>query len=164
MSFIPEGHSIPETPSRYTKVKEGQTVRLRIISPTITDGWLRWTVEPKPVRWRRNEEQPVRGDWKDENPKYIWILTVWNYASEQVEVFEISQKSIMEAIEQYAKDEDYGHPNRYDLKIGRTGSGLETKYTVVASPPKDIAPEVGEQFKDLPNLDALFSGEDPFKS
>lgn len=160
--FIPTGHEIPETPSRYTKVKDGQTVRLRIISSTITDGWLRWTVEPKPIRWKRNEAEPVRADWKDEHPKYMWVLIVWNYNSNQVEVWEITQKQIMKQIEKFANDEDYGHPNAYDLKVSREGTGIETEYSVVARPPEPVDEAVGANFVDLPNLDALFTGDDPF--
>jgi hypothetical protein len=165
--FIPETVEIPSGGGgRYTKVKEGETLKLRIISETITEGYVGWTNEPKPVRWRKSEEMPNRSDWKaDDRPKYFWVVTLFNHNTSQIEIWEITQKSIMESLKSYSKDEDYGHPKGYDLKVTRKGKGLETTYDVIASPPKAVADEVHAAILGCrPDIDALFTGEDPFKN
>lgn len=44
--------------------------------------------------------------------------------------------SIFRQIKDYAMDEDFGDPTKYDIKIKKEGSGRETKYTIMASPKK----------------------------
>ena len=44
--------------------------------------------------------------------------------------------SIAKQIKALAKNEDYGCPENYDIKINRTGKGLETRYTISPSPKK----------------------------
>ena len=62
-------------------------------------------------------------------------------------------------------DTDWGDPREYDIKILRTGDGLETKYTVSPKPKKDL-PEAAKFEYDLMNikLEKLLTGEDPFES
>jgi hypothetical protein len=163
-SFIPEGHKMPSAKSRYTKVKEGETLKLRVLSLQITDGFVRWSIDNKPVRWRNGEDEPAGFDFKDEKARYFWALVVWNYETSQTEVWEITQKSILEDLRKYANDEDWGHPNTYDLRITRTGVGLETKYAMTALPHKKMSKEVEDAMNNsFPNVDALFTGDDPFE-
>ena len=45
----------------------------------------------------------------------------------------------------------------YDISITRTGESMETKYSVVPKPKKDITPEQGEIIDGATlNLEALF--------
>jgi hypothetical protein len=61
--------------------------------------------------------------------------------------------------------EDYGDLRNYGLKITRTGSKLETKYEVIAAPPKPLDPAITQLSADTPvDLAALFRDESPFKS
>ena len=87
---------------------------------------------------------------------------VWNYETESVQVWEITQKSIMDALATITNDPDFGHPNNFDLKITRTGEGLDTQYGVIPiSSPLDpnLEPLLANPGV---NLEALFKGEDPF--
>ena len=62
-----------------------------------------------------------------------------------------------------AKDEDWGDPRKYDLKIVRNGEGLETSYAMTPSPHKKLAAEIIEAFKNTTvDMSALYRGEDPF--
>jgi len=61
------------------------------------------------------------------------------------------------------KDEDYGDPTGYDIKINKTGEGKETEYSLVAAPPKSVTKDMAEAFDAVTcNLNALFDGEDPW--
>ena len=47
----------------------------------------------------------------------------------------------------------------------RTGEDLETEYSVIPSPKKKLDPEIAKTFKEMTiNLDALYSGENPFEA
>lgn len=161
--FIPEGYSEPTSGGgRYTKIEEGKKVKLRVLASPV-QGFERWTVEPKPIRFRKMEEQPNRNDWKDDQPKLFWAMPVWNYTSEQVEVWSITQKSIRQELVALASNEDWGDPHEYDITVSRTGSGLETKYQVHPSPHRQLEDFALRAFEKIaPNLDALFTGDDPF--
>ena len=162
-TFIPDNYSEPTSGGgRYTKIEEGQKVKLRVLDRPI-QGWLRWTVEPKPVRWPIDQQEPKRSDWKDDPAKLFWAMPVWNYKSEQVELWEVTQKTIRLEITSLAQNEDWGSPLEYDITVSRTGSGLETKYQVHPSPHRqtdDLVVKAFEKF--APNMEALFLGEDPF--
>jgi hypothetical protein len=64
---------------------------------------------------------------------------------------------IYKAIRALATNEEWGDPSGYDVTITRTGSGKETKYTVVPSPAKSMTDEEKKLVADA-NLDlgALF--------
>ena len=164
MSFIPEGYQEPTSSGgRYTKIEEGKKVKVRILGSPI-QGFEKWTVEPKPVRWRTIEQEPPRGDWKpNEQAKLFWAMPVWNYISDQIELWQITQKTIRQEIAALAQNEEWGDPTEYDLTIGRTGSGLETKYQVHPSPHRQTEDMILKAYaNNKPNLEALFSGDDPF--
>ena len=52
-----------------------------------------------------------------------------------VKVYE-APSQVYQTIKANALDEDYGNPQTYDIKLKKTGSGLKTEYTVLASPKK----------------------------
>ena len=61
------------------------------------------------------------------------------------------------------KDEDWGDPRKYDLKIVRNGEGLETSYAMTPSPHKKRSDEINDAVKNTKvDMSALFRGEDPF--
>ena len=157
---------MPSSKGRYTKVKEGETLKLRVLSLQIVDGFCRWTNDNKPIRGRNGEDEPAGFDFREgDKAKYFWALVVWNYETEQSEVWEITQKSILDSLRNYATDEDWGHPNTYDLKISRTGAGLETSYALTALPHKAMTKKVEDAMNtDFPDVHALFTGDDPFQA
>jgi len=161
--FIPENYSEPSSGSgHYTKIEEGKKVKLRVLASPI-QGFLKWTTEPKPVRWPLTDKEPQRKDWKDDNAKLFWAMPVWNYGTSQIEVWEVTQKSIRQEIASLAQNEDWGSPVEYDLTVSRTGSGLETKYQVHPSPHRQQDDLVQAAYaKSAPKLEALFTGDDPF--
>ena len=82
----------------------------------------------------------------------------------------------------FAKDEDYGDPTQYDIKIQKEGTGRDTRYSVTASPRRseistheqelvDALPSMEEINKILPadeikkmNLDCFDNDDDDFGS
>lgn len=169
--FLPKGYEVPKTAGNYFKLEKGDN-RFRVLSSAIV-GWEYWTCDKKPIRSRT----PFKGvpadakleDVKDNNgvvirqefrPKHFWAFIVWNYASEKVQVMEITQATIMEPMGTLAKNAKWGSPQGYDIVITATGDGFEREYSVVPEPHSQAPKaDISGVF-----LDALYRGEDPFNS
>lgn len=156
--FLPEGYETPQSGGNFMKLQDGEN-KIRILSRPIV-GWLDWK-DKTPYRFpmKQKPEKPM-----DKNPiKHFWAFIVWNYNDQAVQILEITQQSIQAAIANLSKDEDWGAPFEYDIKITKKGKDLETKYTVTPIPKKPIADNIKQAALDKPcYLDALFSGSDPW--
>ncbi|NBV95701.1 MAG: hypothetical protein EBR90_02790 [Actinobacteria bacterium] len=163
--MFPSNYTPPESGSessgKYTKIKENEPVKLRILSEAIT-GYNYWTNDNKCIRSElRFESTPNIRD--GEKQKHFWAFKVWNYNTKQIEIWEITQSSIRDTLWSYWKDDEYGDLRGYPLKITRTGKALETKYQVIAGQIKPLDEEIAIESANTPvNLHALYSGENPF--
>jgi hypothetical protein len=140
-------------------------VRLRFLGIGIT-GFESWTTDNKPIRWETKPEELPANVRKQEGYQPIKRFlagAVYDYASDEFKILQITQRTLMDQLFKYMSDEDYGDPTGYDIKIGKTGEGKETKYTLVPSPPKPLKSSVLERFDETPcDLSQLFEGGDPF--
>ena len=156
--FMPEGYEVPSS-SNYLKLQPGDN-KFRIVSKPII-GWLDWD-EKKPLRFHMQNKPQASID-PAKPIKHFWAMSVWDYKSNKVSILEITQKTIQTAIEGLARNTDWGTPLNYDLTVTKTGSGMDTEYSVIPIPPKPLPEEIqtvilGTQV----NLEALFEGKDPF--
>jgi hypothetical protein len=175
--FLSDDYKVPST-SRYMKFQAGEN-RFRILG-SFTDetaimGLEYWKATPdggrKPIRVAMGvaipitelEENPKTGEL--DMPKHFWALPVYNYQDGQVQILEITQKTIQSSIRDLSKNKKWGNPGEYDIVVGKSGEGLETKYTVVPDPKEELSEVIKEAHKGTKiNIMALFSGEDPFNS
>lgn len=134
-------------------------------------GWEAWTLDKKPVRWAY-DNQPMTQDLIDANcydpkskegqsEKHFWAFKVWNYQDKEVQVLSITQASIQRALTDLINSDDWGPLEEYDVVVKRTGKSLETRYSVQATPPKEL-PQDAKDFDKKCNLEALLTNEDPF--
>jgi len=147
-SFLPAGYEAPETSNGFMKFEDGDST-FRVLSSAIT-GWEFWTNDNKVVRSKEfpMETPNIKLD-KSSKPtkaKHFWAFTVWNYATESVQVLHIAQKSIQTDILNLVNDEDWGNPKEYDMKVTRTGKELLTKYQISPKPKKPITEEQAEAY------------------
>lgn len=149
-----------------SKLEQGKEYRLRFVRPGIT-GFGGWTVEKKPIRFEFHPEAlppnlaPDLGG-KVQLKRFIAGL-VYDYTAEDFKILEITQRTLMEQLYKYAKDSDYGDPLGYDIKLTREGEKMDTKYTLVAAPPKPLEKAIAEKAAEVVcNLQALYDGTDPF--
>lgn len=157
-NFLPQDYEAPQGASSYMKLQDGEN-KIRILSKPII-GWLDWK-DKKPYRFRMNNrpEKPMG----DSPIKHFWAFIVWNYADQAIQILEITQATIQKSIQNLSKDDDWGAPFFYDLKISRKGKDLNTEYTVTPSPKKDLPDEIKKAALEKPaNLEALFEGADPW--
>lgn len=157
--FLPQGYEPPASGGNYMKFEKGEN-RFRILSRPII-GWEDWE-DKKPVRFRMDAkpEKPI----DPKKPiKHFWAMAVWNYKTSRVQVLEITQSSIQKAVKALADDADWGNPLEYDIKVVRTGDGMDTEYQTNPVPHKPLTDEIKEQVAQVKvNLEALYDGGDPF--
>jgi hypothetical protein len=161
MNFLPKNYEAPVSEGDYFKFKKGKNT-FRILSPAIV-GFEYWTREKKPVRateaWEEVPED-AKVNEKGGFQKHFWAFIVWNYEAKKVQIMEITQRTIQDAITAYVENPKWGDPTKYDLVVEAKGDGLEREYTTIAEPHSEGP---GADISHI-NLEALFYSEDPFKS
>lgn len=160
MNFLPEDYESPKSNSGYMKIQEGDN-KIRILTSPII-GWEDWTPDRKPIRFRR-EAKPDKPLDPKKPLKHFWAFIVWDYATSRISILEITQASVRKAIESLSRDEDWGSPFNYDIKITRSGKGVDTEYEVKPVSLRELDLKIKEEFEKLPIcLEELFVGGDPF--
>lgn len=149
-----------------SKIEQGKELRVRFIGPGIT-GYSGWTVDKKPMRFESMPAEVPSNIAPDMSGrvslKRFMAGMVYDYTSEEFKILELTQRTLIDQLYKYVKDSDYGDPLEYDIKLSREGDGKETKYTLVAAPPKPLSKEIAEaSTKVTCNLNALYEGADPW--
>ena len=167
MSFLPSDYEVPSSTGAYMKLEDGEN-KFRILSSAVI-GYEAWK-EKKPVRAKTTEELKTKGydaidSWGNmQTPKHFWAFVVYNYSSESVEILSITQKSIMGSMQEMLGDEDWKDPKLYDFVITKKGQKMDTVYTVKSKLPKPLDKEIVKEYEEMNiNLEALFSGDNPFE-
>ena len=166
MTFLPKDYVAPKAGGNYLKFKDGDTT-FRILSSAVT-GYEYWNTDNKPVRSKTqfsSTPKDIKLD-KDGVPtkvKHFWSMVVNNEDENKIQILQISQKSIQDAIKALVENKKWGAPTGYDITVTRSGDGLETSYTVMPNPHTPVSSQVQKDYEDKNvNLEALFTGADPF--
>ena len=142
-----------------------EETRLRFFGSGIT-GYEAWTEDNEPIRWEQKPEQlpaNIRQQPGYTTLKRFLAAVVYDYISDDFKILQITQRTLMDLLFKYMYDEEYGDPRNYDVKISKTGAGINTKYSLVAAPPKPVQPELQARFDQLTcDLTRLYDREDPF--
>lgn len=130
-------------------------------TPPASDGGLYHKFEDGVTYIVRLTTEPVvyQTEYTDGNlsTKYAWVI--WNNESKAAQVMQLPVTAYRQ-IASFAVDEDYGDPTGYNLKITRTGKGLDTKYEVIPSPKKtDLDAEAKEACAQIDLKNAISSGK-----
>ena len=142
MPFLPKDYTVPEPTSNYLKFVEGENP-FRILGSfedqTAIMGYEYWITLPdgkrSPVRKRmgetisQNELEINPKTDKPDMPRHFWALPVWNYASNSVQILEITQRTIMNYIKSLAQNPKWGDPREYDIVVTRVEGDI-TSYLV----------------------------------
>ncbi len=158
MSFLPVDYKAPKSSNYYMKLVEGEN-RIRIMSKPVM-GWEDWH-DKKPVRYAL-DNKPLKPFDPKKPIKHFWSFVVFNYNEEQIQIMHITQGTIRKSIEALCNDKDWGSPYAFDIKIMKTGDGMETEYAVNPVPHKAIDPYLITCYNERRcNLNALFDNSDP---
>lgn len=157
--FLPQDYQAPKSTNLYMKFQEGEN-KFRILSQPVL-GWEDWQ-DKKPIRFKL-DQKPLKAIDPKKPIKHFWAMIVWNYSLEEIQILHLTQSSIRKSLEALCLDPDWGAPYFYDLKIMKTGEGLDTEYSLNPIPHKPLAAHIKDLFKERPcNLEALFYNDDPF--
>tara|TARA_R110000782_G_C14668317_1_gene398689 strand:- start:42 stop:656 length:615 start_codon:yes stop_codon:yes gene_type:complete len=171
--FLPTNYEAPATAGGYLKVKAGEKHRIRIVGSfkyptTAIMGWEAWTADNKPVRRSYNAEgfDELTGVDKDNKPRHFWLFQVWHEDQKMAMIWEITQRTIQDAIRAFVDNPSWGDPSKYIITISRTGTGTDTKYNLMPEPPIESP---SQEIKDAmlsARIDcrAIFVDENPFGS
>lgn len=168
--FLPEGYKVPDN-SNYMKFKEGENT-FRVLGSAVV-GFEYWNNKNEPVRSRkaftslptdiRYEEDKKTGESRPSKVKHFWAFPVWNVDASKLQILEVTQQGIMDAMSALVTNKKWGDPKGYDITVSRSGSGFDTEYQVMPNPHTPAPADAAEAIKRQPvNLDALFDGGDPF--
>lgn len=158
-SFLAEDYKAPVSNKwNYFKPSDQKT-KIRIMSSAIT-GWIDW--EDKTPR--RTKQKPETSYDPTKPAKHFRACVIWNYTTKSLQIREITQWSIRDAITAYIKW-DRGDPQEYDLVIYKEGKDLETKYFLTTTPDwkKPVDTEITDMWINTKiDLEELYHNWDPF--
>ena len=185
MSFLSDDYKEPKS-NRYMKPGKGET-RFRILG-SFEEGtaimgneiWVTVTENGnstrKPVRTPNGV--PVEVDRLEYNEKtgqpdtvkFFWILPVWNYDENRIEIMEITQKSIRDGIKLLAQNKKWGDPIGYDILVTQVDEKGKISYVVSPEPKEPLTEAMHNALKsEKINLKAMYAssehpyGGDPFE-
>lgn len=159
----------------YFKPEAGNN-KLLIVGEAIS-GYQYWTnggkVKRSPEVFEETPDIRVRtvkdddGNEKEEAEKqqFFWALPIYNFKSESIELWQITQKGIRDDLASLQANEDWGDPTgKYTITVHKEGEGLKTKYKVNPNPSekdKTVIEEVMAKYNAEPMdlEDILFKSE-----
>lgn len=101
----------------YIKIPSGSKIKVRLMTPP-----------SKVFKMFDDDKEP--GGYRTK-PSWVWGVLLYDQSTKTASprIFE-SGVSVFSAIKELVNNEDWGDPTKYDIWISKTGSGLETKYSV----------------------------------
>ena len=125
-------------------LEEGDT-RLRILSPAVI-GWEAWIdgaahrVEGSDNPF--DEATVDMGDYGKPKVYHFWAFLVWNADLKRVQIWQVSQRSILSGLWNLLQQEEWGDPRNYGIIVTKTVTKKKTEYKVVGVPPKPLTEDV----------------------
>lgn len=180
--FLTEGFNTPSKSSQFMKFAVGKN-QFRIVS-SLVEGYVVFTEENKPKRkkivrddngkilpncsFTPAELKEAKAKTNDKGliiePKYFWLVLVYNHNAKKVQALEITQKGIINSMQEYLQQEDWSDPSAYDFIVTKKGEGLTTEYSVSTSLPKPLPDEAISELEVTDyDLNAVFDNEYPIK-
>jgi hypothetical protein len=100
--------------------------------------------------------------------KFALALPVYNFEAAQVQILQLSQKSIIRELDNISQMPDYDDLTAIDFILGKEGAGLNTEYKVTPVPRKKGADkDITAAWEDSRaagfDISRLLEGADPFK-
>jgi len=169
-----------------SKIASGSSVRFCLLSDEPLEFYEVWAENPadgkaKPFRFDTEPgpddlalafgEYTRRMNREGTGPepiKFALALPVYNFDASQVQVLQLSQKSLIRELDAVSQMSDYEDICSIDFQLGKSGSGLNTEYKLTPVPRKKgadatIADAWQTAKADGFDLSRLLDGADPFK-
>jgi len=163
--MLPKNYEVPKSEGNYLRLQQGENT-FRVLSSAIV-GWVGWVQDKdgkrKPQRYPMDQRPTDTNIFDQGRLNHFWAFIVWNVEDERIQIMEITQKTIQQAIKALIDNKKWGDPKNYDITITRVGEKLDTEYTVMPNPHTEISDAILAQmeYKEI-DIEKLFTGEDPF--
>lgn len=168
MGFAPKTYDPTKTESsgnsRYFRIKKGDSDRkIRILSNPF-DYYVYWTADRKKVVLQEQPEELPMDIKEGDRVNLTWAVVILDRSDNKIKIWEITQKTIRQALVELSEDEDWGHPCNYDIKVKRSDENDKTSYMVTPSPKTPVDGVTMNLLNATPiNLNGMLTGADPFK-
>ena len=152
MDFLPDGYEVPKSEGKYAKLETGDNKFIFLGGVTL--GWQYWNTDKKCIRLQDKPKDTPVDIGVDENGKqkrvqHFWAIPVYNLITKQVQILEITQKSLMGALQDLARDKDWGNPIlSYQITIKKSGQKLDTAYQILPVPFKGDIEEIKQAYEE----------------
>jgi hypothetical protein len=168
-----------------SKIAPGTSIRFALLSDEPLEYYECWGEGPdgkaKPFRFPQeptpDDISVEMGDFTrrlnregtgPEAVKFALALPVFNYEAAEVQVLNLTQKSIIRELDGISQTEDYEDITATDFTLGKEGSGLNTEYKLLPVPRKKgsdatLAAAWEEAKSTGFDLERLLVGGNPFK-
>lgn len=125
-----ETPEIAENGGKYVKFWD-TPVKLRVLT-WITVARSDWDKSwEKYKEYLTKERQEPLNPWDEKNqPKQVRLIWVYNHTEKKVQLWNVSQVSIMKELKRLSKDEDFWDPREYDIKVTKVVASSKTEYKV----------------------------------
>jgi len=159
----------------YMKFEDGEN-KIRVLEEPIT-GYVYWEdvngdIVPKNEMAGKGGK-PIRSQTYDAlnmaqrgAMKGFAAVLVWNYNVGKVQILEIKQVGIMNALEALSLSKAWGDIKTFNIIVKRTRTGsnpTDVEYSVIPEPKEELDKEISKTYKEAKvNLNALYDGDDPF--
>ena len=162
-AFLPADYTQPKSGGGFTKLETGDNTFRILSNPFMM--WTTWGDKIKTsIAFKGVDNKPSKPTGLNPSVKHAWGLIVWNYSSNQIEVFELDKQGVIQSLMEYNSNPKWGHPKHYDIVINKKGSGKETQYSLVVEPKEKASQDIIDAYianpVDLSQL--LVEGGNPF--
>ena len=161
---IPEDFELPSSWNDYFKIDEGKH-RIRLLEWPIMnyEVWNEEEVDWKVKRVKTTYDITDQSASKIKGAKLVWTVLIYNYDDSQIQVWTISQRSIIQNL--LDVNEEVDDLSWLDLTIKRKGKGMnDTTYTIIPGIPKPFDnTEVLKEIEDKPLLERITNDDDEDK-
>tara|TARA_R100000655_G_scaffold44774_1_gene81522 strand:+ start:5386 stop:5880 length:495 start_codon:yes stop_codon:yes gene_type:complete len=153
MGLIEPTYDVPGgSDSTFMRLQKGEN-RFRLLGKPVM-GYQYWQ-DGKCIRIKKANEAPT-----GEKPQHFWEMPVWS--NNMVKVLSITQKTVQKALVDLERNKEWGDLATYDVRVNKTGDGMETSYTTTPCPKallEDNAKQAYAEFKKDYNPEAIFDVE-----
>lgn len=171
MSISPfsQNYREPQAQSQYFKMKEEGSYLLRILTKKedVLAYWVDFS-QKEDGTFSKNiypyQEDGNKPSEASKEAKLNWALAIFNKDTNQVQIWEISQKSIKNFLLSIVRGKIKNDYTKFDIQITKTGKGLDTEYSLLTGDTESLNTEELDIINNTKyNLKAMEKGENPFE-
>ena len=153
MDFLPQDYEVPKSSGLYAKLEDGDNEF--IVLGSVVLGWLYWNTNEECIRSKDKPEGTPddigvnKRDGKQNKVQHFWAIPVYNIPLKQVQILEVTQKRLMGALQDLARDKNWGDPIlKYQITIKKSGKNKDTTFQTLPVPLRCDIEEIKKAYEE----------------